>query len=139
MKILLDTNVVLDVLLDRDPHAEWSAKLFDLVEKKQIQGVLCATTLTTIYYISAKTKDRDRALNDVRDLLAIFEIAPVDYDVFSQALSLDFDDFEDAIIHEAARRANVAIIITRDKSGFSKSEIGIFSPADYVKQQTPSS
>lgn len=54
MRVLFDTNVVLDVLLDREPHAGVAARLFALVDRERLDGVVCATTVTTIHYLAAK-------------------------------------------------------------------------------------
>ena len=112
--MLFDTNVVLDVLLDRQPHIDLAAKLFALVDNGRREGAICATTATTIYHIAAQSFGRRRAHSQVHELLTLFAVAPVDRDVLGRALDLDFTDFEDAVLHEAARSAGAAAIVTRD-------------------------
>ena len=133
MKILFDTNVVLDVLFDRRPHSESAAQLFVSVERKQIEGLLCATTVTTLHYLAAKAIGARRAKRHVETLLSLFEVAPVDKEVLAAALSLDFRDYEDAVLHEAGRRAGAAAIVTRDREGFRKGRMNVYEPHELVK------
>ena len=132
MKVLFDTNVVLDVLLDRQPHADVAARLFALVDNSRLEGSICATTVTTIYYIAAKSFGRKRAQNQVRELLGLFSIADVDHDVLDRALDLDFADFEDAVVHEAARASGAAAIVTRDGEGFTNASLPVFDPHELL-------
>lgn len=132
MKVLFDTNVVLDVLLDREPHVGVAVKLFALVDNGRLEGSLCATTVTTVFYIAAKSFGRKRALSQVRDLLDLFAIADVDRDVLDRALDLDFADFEDAVAHEAARASGVAAIVTRDGRDFASASLPVFDPAELL-------
>ena len=132
MKVLFDANVVLDVLLDREPHIDVAAKLFALVDNGRVEGSICATTATTIYYIAAKSFGRRRAHSQVHELLTLFEIAPVDRDVLDRALDLDFTDFDDAVVHEAARNAGAAAIVTRDGVDFANASVPIFDPQELL-------
>jgi len=77
MKILFDTNVILDLLLDREPWAEPVAQLFTKVERGDLLGCICATTLTTIYYLASKAVGKKIAQKEIQKLLVLFEIAPV--------------------------------------------------------------
>jgi len=133
VKILFDTNVVLDVLFDRSPYAESAARLFVSVECKQIDGLLGATTVTTLHYLAAKAIGASRANRHLETLLSLFDVAPVDKEVLAAALSLDFRDYEDAVLHEAGRRAGAAGIVTRDREGFRKGRLKVYEPHELVK------
>ena len=102
VRVLFDNNVVLDVLLEREPHVVPAVKLFALVDNGRIQGSICATTAITIYYIAAKSFAAKRARDEIHALLGLFELAPVDRLVLDSALDIDFTDHEDAVVHEAA-------------------------------------
>lgn len=78
MRILVDTNVVLDVMLDRKPFSLYAAKLLSKVELKKIAGFLGATTITTIYYIARKTLGSGQTGDKIDKLFKLFEIAPID-------------------------------------------------------------
>jgi predicted nucleic acid-binding protein len=130
MIVLFDTNVVLDVLLDRDPFAEASLLLFHRVEQKRVQGYLCATTLTDIYYIARPDVGKVIALKRIRELLDLFEIAVVNRSILTTAAHGDFLDFEDAVLYESAKQVGVDAIVTRNRHDFEKSEIPIYAPDD---------
>lgn len=106
--------VVLDAILRRRPHALAAAYLMEYVRQGQIDGVLCATTLTTIYYFISQRFSEADSREHIRTLLSMFHIAPVRTDILQDALTLDLPDYEDAVIHEAARRVGVEGIVTRD-------------------------
>ena len=132
MKVLFDTNVVLDVLLDREPYVDVAAKLFALVDNGRVEGSICATTATTIYYIAAKSFGRRRAHSQVHELLTLFAVASVDRDVLDRALDLDFTDFKDAVLHEAARNAGAAAIVSRDGAAFANATVPVFDPQELL-------
>ena len=132
MRVLFDTNVVLDLLLGREPHAEVAAQLFTLVDTERLEGVLAATTFTTIECVATKAVGREEAKRQVRDILAMFDVAAVDGTVIGDALALDFEDFEDAVIHEAARHAGAVAIVTRDSTGFAHASLATFAPRELL-------
>ncbi len=127
MKILFDTNIVLDVMLDREPFAEPASQLMSLVESGKIFGFLCATTVTTIHYLSTKVMGSKKAQKKIKALMMLFEIAAVNRPVIEDALVSKFTDFEDAVIYQAACHAGAEAIITRDPKGFKQSKIPIYN------------
>ncbi len=133
MKILVDTNVILDIALNRAPFYEDAAKLLRTARQKEIQLYLTATTVTDLYYIVCKAKDKDSARSFLRDLLAIFEIAAVDRLVVLEALDSDISDFEDAVQSAVARQEFIETIITRNESDFAKARQTILSPRTFLK------
>ena len=77
MNVLFDTNVLLDVLMNRPPHAQAAAQLMTLVEQKKLIGLLGATTVTTIHYLVNKSLGSTAARKHIRTLLSVFDVAPV--------------------------------------------------------------
>lgn len=132
MRILFDTNVVLDVLLDREPFSSTAAKLFSKVESGEISGYVCATTITTIHYLACKVIGADSAMEEINKLIQLFDIAPVNRAVLGTAVSSDFKDFEDAVVHESALYIEAQGIVTRDLNGFKKSKIQVYSPEELL-------
>jgi predicted nucleic acid-binding protein len=133
VKVLFDTNVLLDVLLEREPFIGVASKLVALVDNGRIEGSACATTVTTLYYIGAKDLGRKVAHEKLRTLLSIFEVAPVDRDVLQRALDDEgFADFEDAVVHESAHAAGVGAIVTRNGKDFTKATIPVFEPYELL-------
>lgn len=128
MKILFDTNIVLDLLLERQPFVEQAQLLFEKVESGQINALLGATTITTLDYLLTKTLGTRQAKQIIKKLLALFEIAPVNRLVLESALESNFTDFEDAVLHAAAIHSGAQSIVTRDEKGFSKAKIAVYSP-----------
>ena len=133
MKILLDTNIVLDVLMDRMPFADAAVELFSRVEDGAVIGYLCGTTVTTVYYLASKTLGAARAQKEIKKLIGLFEIAPVNRPVLESALKIDFNDFEDAVIHEAACHVGADAIVTRDPKDFKKTRIPIYTSEELTR------
>lgn len=133
MKVLFDTNVVLDVLLDRAPFSAKAAGLFGRVERGELSGFLCASTVTTIHYLVGTAAGRDQAAQMIARLLVLFEIAPVNRLVLETALAAGFTDFEDAVLHEAAGHAGVQAIVTRDPKGYLLATLPVFSPDELTR------
>lgn len=132
MKVLFDTNVVLDHLLEREPFVDAAEQLLSLVDSRRIEGVICSTTATTIHYLASKAGGASAAMNYLRKLLAIFDVARVDREVLQGALDLGFSDYEDAVLHEAACRAGAAAIVTRNGKDFAKSALPVFAPTELL-------
>ena len=130
MKVLFDTNVILDVLLDREPHVKASARILYRVENGEILGWLCATTVTTIFYFVARTAGRDTALTGIQKLLSLFEIATVNRPVLEGALVAGFSDYEDAVLHQAARQVDVKAIVTRNSRHFKNAALPVYTPEE---------
>lgn len=127
--ILFDTNIILDVFQKRQPHFPDSVSLFDMAIKKQLNGFMCATTITTISYLMEKyfKKEMDavEARNEVAKklsmLLQYFVIAPVDHAVVVAATKdTAFEDFEDAVLYHAALKLRLDAIVTRNTDDFSE-------------------
>lgn len=132
MKVLFDTNVVLDVLLAREPHVDAAARLLSLVDRGGIDGVLCATTVTTIHYLANKAVGPTEAEHHIRNLLEMFAVAAVDGPVLAGALELRFPDFEDAVLHQAATAAGCGAIVTRNGQDFGEARLPVFAPAELL-------
>lgn len=133
MNVLFDTNVVLDVLLERQPFFQPAQTLFSWVEEGILTGFLGATTLTTVFYLTDKVVGNKNAHLAVSKLLALFSIAPVNRPVLENALASTFSDFEDAVLYQAAVHTGVQAIITRDSEGFKNSKIAVYTPDEFVK------
>jgi predicted nucleic acid-binding protein len=132
VRVLVDTNVVLDVLMAREPHLGHALSVFAAVESGRVRGALGATTVTTVFYLAAKAVGSDAARRHVRALLEMFDVASVDRAVLMRALDAGFADFEDAVLVEAARASGVEAVITRDRAGFASSTLPVFTPEAFL-------
>ncbi len=130
MKILFDTNIILDVLLDRKPFSEIAGILISEVERGRLKGFLGATTVTTLYYLIKKAVGRNKAERAVGQLFDLFTITPVDKKILQKALTSGFQDYEDAVLYESALEQKVQSIVSRDIKGFKSAEIPVYTPEE---------
>lgn len=132
MRILVDVNVVLDVLLERAEWAQESAALLDAAERGKITAYVAGHTITTAHYIVARAAGRRRAATAVTDLLRIVHVVPISESDFAQALVLGFADFEDAVQAAAALKVGADYVATRNTTDFKKSPVKARSPAELL-------
>ena len=135
MKILIDTNIVLDHLLDCSPFNTAAKWIFSETEKGNLTTVISGTTVTTIHYLITKAMGSKESRMAIEQLLRLFDIAPITRTILASALMLKFHDFEDAVLHEAAIHAGAQAIITRDIKGFQKANIAIYYAEEFVISQ----
>lgn len=128
MRILFDTNVILDALLERLPFVKEASWLLARVERGEVVGFLGATTVTTVYYFTKKSYDSGRARTQIRRLLRLFEVAPVGRGVLEGALDDGFEDYEDGVLHEAGQRAGVEAVVTRNPGDYERAELPVYTP-----------
>lgn len=133
MKILFDTNVVLDVMLLRKPFFESSALVLAEVERKNIEGFVCSTTITTIHYLVEKSKGRKETLSQIKNLLKIFQVTQVDKSCLESALNSKIVDYDDAVLEESASRERIDGIVTRNEKDFKQSKLYIYNPEELLK------
>jgi len=132
LRLLVDTNVVLDVLTKREPHYATSAAVWALAEQGQIDGLLAAHSVTTIHYLVAKYLDHQRANLTITRLLQVFEAAPVDQSVLLKALTLGWKDFEDAVQMAAALNSQADYLVTRNPKDFKDELVRVVQPGDVL-------
>jgi len=129
---LIDTNVVLDVLLDRQPHVVASAAVWTAIETNAAKGFLASHAITTIHYLLRKELGIARATRTVSAILRVFDVANVDGAVLQEALQLSLPDFEDSVTAAAAQLAGCGFIVTRDPKGFRGSPIRSLTPEAFL-------
>jgi len=133
MKVLIDTNVILDFMLQRKPYYENAAKIIILSEKNHIYACISASAVTDIFYIANKNlKDKTEALTLLKNLLEIICIAGVAEVDIHKAIDLNWEDFEDAVQYVIGQNISVDYIITRNPRDFPDSQIQIVSPEKFL-------
>lgn len=132
MRVLLDTNVVLDVVLAREPFAQASAQLFKLHEQGKIDAYIAA--ITPINYITRKVKGGQEARQAVELLLSSLAVCPLSHGVLEEAYKLPFSDYEDAVQHASATANGLDTIVTRDIKDYKNATLPVFSPVDFLKK-----
>lgn len=133
MKILIDTNIFLDVILFRNQHYENSAKVWSLVSEKKISGYVSAISINNLHYILLKQKDRTSVGELIDQLLDEFEIVPLTKSLLLEAKKIDKNDLEDMIQFVSAKRSGCDHIVTRNVKDFPEDGTRITEPADFLK------
>lgn len=138
MRLLYDINVLLDAIMEREPFATSAAAVIDLAYGRQIRGLICADSFSTLMYILTHRSSllRSEALSVLRDLRGIFDVAEVSTSVIDRALASDWPDFEDAIVYQSAVSARADGIVTRDANGFTAGALRVLTP-DQLLAITP--
>lgn len=130
----VDTNVVIDMLADREGYADAACELFDAAGRGEVYLSICALSYSTIYYILRKYAGKENAISSLRDLTDYVSILPVDAEVIRKALYSEFSDYEDAIQHYSALQdASVEGIITRNIKDYKYSDIPVLLPTEFHK------
>ena len=134
MKVLIDTNIILDDIFNRTPNVENAKKINRLIVDEIIGGYLTANTLTDIFYIVSKHKNEFTAKVVIKNLLLIFTIVSIDGDDCLKAINLLMGDFEDALIVVCAEKTNMDYIITNDHEFLIGTElsVSVISPVDFL-------
>ncbi len=130
--ILFDLNVLLDVLIQREPHFGDSAKTWALAESGELTGYIAAHSFSTLFYLYSKHEGKKQAANAIRKLLKVFQVALVDQVVILEAVQLGWDDFEDAMQAISARRAGCDYLLTRNPKDYRDSPVPAIQPADFL-------
>ena len=132
MKLFLDTNVLLDVLAQREPWMHDSAALLSLVDMGKVQGFVAAHTITTLHYLLSKHLNREKASTALVELVDLVTIATVDALVIQKGLSLGWHDFEDAVQAVCALEIEADYFVTRNLQDFSALSIPVVNPSQML-------
>ena len=133
MRVVLDTNVLVDFFLDRQPFAADAADLIQRAQRLEFQGVACATSFTTVDYLARKAVGAEEAKAQVAYLLSTLEVGPVNGAILRDAFESTIRDFEDAVVVESAWASNADYIVTRDLRDFDASPIPVHTPESFRK------
>lgn len=134
MKVLIDTNIILDVLCKRPDFYEDSARVFKLCEVKKISGVISALTIPNLVYILRKELNAEKIKEILDNLSLIFSIADLKADDLKKAADLEFKDYEDAVQSACAVRIKADYIITRNLRDFTMSKVMAIKPAELLER-----
>ena len=135
MRVLVDTNILLDGFLEREPFADDARTLFEITRSRRIAGYVTATTITDIFYIVRRqARSMERARQAVIDTLALMEVCSVDGDILERAIASPLTDFEDAVQLACAIANNLDAIITRDTQGFAGAILPILSVGELLER-----
>lgn len=135
MKILVDTNIILDVILKRDPFYAMSMNVLRLAQREDIQEYVSASAITDIYYLSYRQlRDKKLVKGLIKNLLTVVSVAYVSEREIVKAIELDWSDFEDTVQYSVALLQQMEGIVTRNTDDYKKSEIPIWRPQELLKE-----
>jgi predicted nucleic acid-binding protein len=138
MRVLLDTDVVLDVMLARVPFAQAAAQLLDLAERGRFEAYLSSITPINVFYVARKAKSIGDLKQALAQLLRNVRICPIDHSILTGALGSSITDYEDAVQHDAAHASQLDAIITRNLKDYQNATLPIFTPTDFLNRLTSS-
>lgn len=136
--VFLDTNILMDILANRQPFYKSSSEIYMLGLKKQIFFYTSSNTILTLHYLLKKFINEDNIRKSLDEITSVVSIIPVDINIIRKSLKSSHKDFEDAIqITSAQSIHNMDCIVTRDLKDFKNSEIKVFTPDEFLtKLQT---
>jgi len=132
MRLLIDGNIILDVLQNREPHVVDSAKIWKLCETDQAEGYVSALTFSNLVYIMRKELSPEKINEVFKSLGLIFRFTDLTVSDLAKAAEQQWDDFEDALQAATAERIHADNIITRNVKDFKKSKIVAFTPTEFL-------
>lgn len=134
MKVLIDTNVVLDFALERVPFQDEAKKIFKAIDEHHVTGYLIASAVTDIYYFISKAYGNEPASAFISHLVGITQIIAVDKELIQNSLQLGWSDFEDSLQFLGGKSVSSVAIITRNPKDFKASDIPVFTPSQFLEQ-----
>ena len=134
MKVLLDTNIIVDDALEREPFLQASEQVLVLIEQEQVEGYVSASTFGDLYYIIRKVRGREWTVNYLRQLVSFCQVVTVDRATITMALTANFRDFEDAIQYSCAVINQLDAIVTRNPQDFPVTTPRILTPNQLIQE-----
>jgi predicted nucleic acid-binding protein len=133
-RVLIDSDVILDSLFNREPFAEYSTAVLSMCESKKIHGFLTPVIYSNVYYLLRQTAKHNKVIEKLKQLLQITDVLEMDKIVVEKALNSEFKDFEDSLQNfSAVNSGKIDLILTRNLKDYKNSDLGVFSPETYVK------
>jgi len=133
MRVLLDTNVILDFLLKRQPFFATADEIFVRIQNKEFRAFISTITPINAFYTTRMEKGKDIAFIAVEGLLNIVEVCRTNKSVLQNAFTLNFTDFEDAVQCASALAENLDAIVTRNGKDYKISPVKVYSPDEFLR------
>lgn len=133
-KLLVDTNIVIDLLSKREEFFQEAQELFTLADNNKVELYVSALTFANIHYLLSKYQKLDDARKTLIRFKVLVKVSPLDDKIVELALVSDFKDFEDAIQYHTALENEIDIIITRNKKDFKNSKLPVMTAKEYLKK-----
>jgi predicted nucleic acid-binding protein len=133
MLVLLDTNIVLDFVLVRNPFFVEADEIFTRLQNNEFEAFVSPITPINVFYTTRKEIDRATAFLAVESLLKSVQITKSNNQTYQNALSVNFKDYEDSVQHESAIAENLDAIVTRNTKDFVNATVKIYSPNEFLE------
>jgi len=132
--IFIDTDVIIDFLIDREPHSREAAIIFTLIEQKKLKGYVSSLTFSNLYYVLRKIESHNKVIAKLDSISRLLTILKVDQQIIKLAIASGFPDFEDSIQYNCALGyKKIDVLITRNIKDYKGSQIPVMTPAIYLK------
>ena len=133
MRVLIDSDVNLDFILQRQPFFIEAAEIFTQLGNGKFDAYISAVTPINVYYFTRKAKGINGARQAVQDLLIAAKVCPIDDKILQDAHNSPITDYEDAVQHECAVAENLDAIVTRNLKDYKNSTIKVYSPSEFLQ------
>lgn len=130
--VLVDTDIIYDVLAQREPYYQSAAKLFTLADEKKVRTAVSALSFANIHHLLSKQLSGEVAKHILRKFKILVKIVPINDKIIDLALNSGFDDFEDAIQYYCAIENECKILLTRNLKDYKKAQIPVMTAQDYI-------
>ena len=131
-RIFVDTNILLDVLLEREGFYNDALRIWANAESGRVEAYVAAISVNNVHYVMRRLKSETTAMIAVRIILRIFKVVPVDADILSRASDFHDKDYEDDIQQQCALKARCAQIFTRNPNHYDSSIIAVLPPSAFM-------
>lgn len=133
MRILIDTNIVLDVMLKREPFYRMSLETLSLAKRDDVEEYISASAVTDIYYLAYRQlRDKGIVKKLMKELLTVVSVAHVSGQEIENALSLEWNDFEDSVQYSVAYLQEMDGIVTRNPNDYKEAKIKVWKPDELI-------
>lgn len=137
--VLLDSDILLDFFLDREPHSNYTSYVLSQIELNKLNGYLTAVIISNVYYLLRKVSTHDRVMKKLNQLMTLTDVLLIDKQIILKAMNSKFKDFEDAMQNYACESyGSIDLILTRNTKDYKRSEISVMTPEQYYKMKTGS-
>ncbi|MFQ7491052.1 MAG: type II toxin-antitoxin system VapC family toxin [Lachnospiraceae bacterium] len=135
MVVLVDTNIIIDALANREPYADNAKKILEKCAAREVTGILAAHSIPNMFYIFRKNFSQDERRFLLKNLCNIFKISDLNAKKILAALENEkFVDFEDCLQEECAIESMADYIVTRNPADFANSRVKVILPEEFLKK-----
>ena len=132
-RVFLDTDIILDLFIRRDPHHKRALQFFSFLKRLKVKSYTSPVVVANTYYLLAKTRDKNYALEKVKRLRDLIRIAMLDERIIDAAMQTPHRDFEDSIQYHCAVAGNIKFLVTRNVADYPKGKLHVLLPEEYMK------